>query len=120
MTVRFLADENLDSDIIMGLRAREPAIDILDVKTAGLRGTADPTLLEIAAQQDRVLITYDRNTMPRHFRGRLDLGKPTPGVFILPERHRRDHRVAATCVGGIASGRVAESDRISAVPVSSL
>jgi Domain of unknown function (DUF5615) len=50
----------------MGLRAREPAIDILDVKTAGLRGMADPTLLEIAAQQDRVLITYDRNTMPRH------------------------------------------------------
>jgi len=86
VTVRFLADENLDTGIIMGLRAREPAIDILDVKTAGLRGTADPTLLEIAAQQDRVLITYDRNTMPRHFRGRLDLGKPTPGVFILPQQ----------------------------------
>jgi hypothetical protein len=34
VTVRFLADENLDTVIIMGLRAREPAIDILDVKTA--------------------------------------------------------------------------------------
>jgi predicted nuclease of predicted toxin-antitoxin system len=56
VTVRFLADENLDTDIIQGLRAREPAIDILDVKTAGLRGTDDPALLELAAQQDRVLI----------------------------------------------------------------
>jgi hypothetical protein len=34
VTVRFLADENLDTDIIQGLRAREPSIDILDVKTA--------------------------------------------------------------------------------------
>ena len=65
MTVRFLADENLDTDIIQALRAREPAIDILDVKTAGLRGTGDSELLELAVQQDRVLITYDRNTMTR-------------------------------------------------------
>lgn len=35
MTVRFVADQNIDTDIIQGLRAREPAIDILDVKTAG-------------------------------------------------------------------------------------
>jgi len=120
VTVRFLADENLDTDIIQGLRVREPVIDILDVKTAGLRGTGDPALLELAAQQDRVLITYDRNTMTRHFRDRLDAGKPSPGVFILSptgERHRRDHRVAASGVGGISSGRVAESDCLSAIPV---
>lgn len=86
MTVRFLADENLDTDIVQGLRAREPAIDILDVKTAGLRGAPDPALLEIAVQQDRVLITYDRNTMTRHFRDRFAAGKPTPGVFILPQQ----------------------------------
>jgi predicted nuclease of predicted toxin-antitoxin system len=86
VTVRFLADENLDTGIILGLRAREPAIDILEVKTAGLRGTGDPALLELAAQQDRVLITYDRNTMTRHFRDRFGVGKPTPGVFILPQQ----------------------------------
>ncbi len=86
MTVRFLADENLDTDIIQGLRAREPSIDILDVKTAGLRGTGDPALLELALQQDRVLITYDRNTMTRHFRDRIDGGKPASGVFILPQQ----------------------------------
>lgn len=42
MTVRFLANEDLDADIVAGLRSREPAIDIVDVKTAGLRGTKDP------------------------------------------------------------------------------
>jgi hypothetical protein len=44
--VRFLADEDLDSSIIAGLRFREPAIDIVDVKKAGLRRTADPVLLD--------------------------------------------------------------------------
>jgi predicted nuclease of predicted toxin-antitoxin system len=88
VTVRFLADENLDTDIIQGLRAREPAIDILDVKTAGLQGAGDPALLELAAQQDRVLITHDRNTMTRHFRDRLHVEKVTPGVFILPQQER--------------------------------
>jgi hypothetical protein len=34
VTVRFLADENIDVDIVQGLRSREPAIDILDVKSA--------------------------------------------------------------------------------------
>lgn len=96
MTVRFLADENLDADIIRGLRAREPAIDILDVKTAGLRATADPALLEIAAQQDRVLITYDRSTMTRHSRDRVDIGKPTPGVFILPPQESATGEIVET------------------------
>lgn len=86
MTVRFLADENIDIDILRGLHSREPAIDVLDVKAGQLRGTDDPSLLELAAQQDRILITYDRNTMPRHFRDRLDAGKRCPGTFILPQQ----------------------------------
>lgn len=72
MIVRFLADENLDAGIIRGLRAREP-----------LQGTKDPALLELAERQDRALITYDRNTMTRHCRDRLNAGKLNPGVFIL-------------------------------------
>ena len=86
MTVRFLADEDLDVGIIQGLRSREPAIDILDVKTAGLRGTKDPALLELAAQQGRIMISHDRETMTQHFCERLDAGKPAPGLFIVPQQ----------------------------------
>jgi len=85
VSIRFLADEDIDADIIEGLRAREPAIDILDVKTGGLRATEDPDLLELAAQQDRVLISYDRRTMTRHFWDRVRAGKPSPGLFIFPQ-----------------------------------
>jgi hypothetical protein len=88
VTVRFLADEDLDADIISSLRSREPAIDILDVKNAGLLGTRDPDLLELAAQQCRILVTHDRRTMTRHFRERLCAERPNPGVFIVPQRER--------------------------------
>jgi Domain of unknown function (DUF5615) len=86
VSVRFLADEDLDADIIEGLRSREPAIDILDAKKAGLRGTKDPVLLELAAQQERILVSHDRRTMTRYFRERLAAGKSNPGLFIVPQR----------------------------------
>ena len=59
MSIRFLADEDLDADIIAGLRSREPAIDILDIKSTGLRGTKDPDLLEIAAQQGVIAVVAE-------------------------------------------------------------
>ena len=86
MTVRFLADEDLDSQIIQGLKSREPAIDILDVKNADLRGTTDPALLELAAQESRIVVTHDRRTMTRYFLERAAAGKSTPGIFIVPQR----------------------------------
>jgi predicted nuclease of predicted toxin-antitoxin system len=56
LSIRFLADEDVDANLRRGLQTREPAIDILDVDTAGLRPTADPELLDLAAQQDRIVI----------------------------------------------------------------
>jgi len=86
VTVRFLADEDLDSDIIDGLRSREPAIDILDVKTAVLRRASDPALLDLAAKQDRILVTHDRRTMTYYAGERLAAGRLIAGVFVVPQR----------------------------------
>jgi Domain of unknown function (DUF5615) len=86
VTVLFLADEDLHAGVVAGLRYREPAIDILDVKTVGLRGKTDPELLELAALQGRCLITHDRSTITRYFVERLSESKLTPGIFIVPQR----------------------------------
>jgi Domain of unknown function (DUF5615) len=86
VTVSFLADEDIDRAIVQGLRSREPAADVLDVKTSGLRGTADPTLLELAAQEGRILVTCDRRAMTNHFRKRVDAGKPTSGLLVVPQQ----------------------------------
>jgi hypothetical protein len=47
--IRLLADEDLKATIVQGLRTRAPEMDILDVKAAGLRGTKDPVVLELAS-----------------------------------------------------------------------
>ncbi len=86
MTLCFLADEDVDEAIVQGLSLREPAIDLLDVKTSGLRGIADAALLELAHREGRVLITHDRRTMTRYFRERIDAGKPCSGVIVLSQR----------------------------------
>jgi hypothetical protein len=56
VTVRFLAGEDVDINIVQGLRFRETAIDILDVKSAGLKGSEDPALLTLTAEQARILL----------------------------------------------------------------
>ena len=86
MTVRFLADEDVRNDIVRSLRSREPAIDLLDLKTARLRGMKDGAVLELAAQQHRIVISHDRETMTRHFRTRVAAGQPAPGLFIAPQQ----------------------------------
>ena len=69
-----------------GLLSHEPAIDVLDVKSAGLRGMADPALLELAAEQGRILITHDRGTMVHYYRERLQAGQPCSGILVIPQR----------------------------------
>jgi hypothetical protein len=85
VSIRFLADEDLRAEIVQGVRSREPGIDILDVKTAGLRGAKDPVLLEFAAQQGRITISHDSETMIQHFWERVDAGKTAPGLFIVQQ-----------------------------------
>jgi len=79
--LRFAADENLNNDIVRGVRRRNAAIDILRVQDAGLSGTDDPGVLEWAAREGRVLLTHDVATMTRYAYDRVREGKPMPGVF---------------------------------------
>jgi hypothetical protein len=53
--------------------------------SAGLRGTADPALLDLAAQEGRIVITHDRGTMLRYFTDRLRKGQPCSGIFVVPQ-----------------------------------
>jgi hypothetical protein len=40
---------------------------------------------ELAAGQQRVLVSHDVGTMPDHFRAFTDAGKYSAGVFLLPQ-----------------------------------
>ena len=78
--LRFLADENLNNNIVRALRRREPALDIVRVQEVGLVGKDDPTVLAWAAKELRIVVTHDVSTMTRYAYQRVALGEPMPGI----------------------------------------
>lgn len=60
-----------------------PEVDITRVQDVGLSGEDDPTILEWAAQAERVLLTHDVATMTRYAADRVREGKRMPNVFEI-------------------------------------
>jgi predicted nuclease of predicted toxin-antitoxin system len=78
--LKFLVDENFDNTIVRGLFRRNPTLDMVRVQDVGLSGKDDPTILEWAAQEGRVLLTHDVATITRYAYDRVREGQPMPGV----------------------------------------
>ena len=85
MKVRFIGDYDFNGEILDGLARREPSIDLISGHEADLEGAPDPQVLQRAANEGRVLVTHDQRTMPYHF-GNFISRRPSPGVFIIPQR----------------------------------
>jgi predicted nuclease of predicted toxin-antitoxin system len=83
--IRFMADADLKEAIVGGCRRREPAIDFRSANEANLEGVHDPEVLALAAAEDRVLVSHDFKTMPRHFRDFLQARGSSPGVILIPQ-----------------------------------
>ena len=79
--IRLAADENFNNDILRGLIRRNADLDILRIQDVGLSGQDDPTVLEWAAQENRILLTHDVSTITEYAYQRVREGKPMPGVF---------------------------------------
>jgi hypothetical protein len=83
LRVRFLADENLDQDIVAGILRREPQVDFELPQGCIPEGMMDPEVLGLAASLGRILVTHDIRTMPRHFGEFVANGEP-PGLVLVP------------------------------------
>jgi predicted nuclease of predicted toxin-antitoxin system len=81
--IRLLADENVNGHVLNGLAEREPSLDLITVKEAGLAGLSDPEILEWAAAHSRVLLTHDQRTIPNFAYARVTSRAPMPGVFLV-------------------------------------
>lgn len=82
MTIRFLADENVDPDLVQGLQRQVEGLDIVCVQDVGLRSESDPAILQWAADHGRVLVSHDLKTIPDFAYERIAAGLPMPGVFV--------------------------------------
>lgn len=81
--IRFATDENIDRRLIAGLMRRVPRIDLGRLQDAGLSGANDPTVLEWAASEGRILLSHDLATMSQAAYNRVALGLTMPGVFLI-------------------------------------
>lgn len=80
-----ISDENFNNDIVRGLLRRKPDLDIVRVQDVGLRGKDDPTILEWAAQEGRVVLTHDAATMAHYAYERVTANKSMPGVIEVAD-----------------------------------
>lgn len=85
MTMKLLADADVNHLIVNGLRRLEPSIDILDAHRGEIIGLPDPEVLAAAASMGRVLISHDRRTMPRHFTRFLEHHE-SPGLIMISQK----------------------------------
>ena len=75
------ADENFNNDIVRGVLRRNPRLDIVRIQDVGLSGAGDEAVLEWAAREGRILLTYDVSTLTRYAYDRVKARLPMPGVL---------------------------------------
>lgn len=74
--LRLAADENFNGRILRGLLRREPDIDLVRLQDLSLGGSTDPQVLGWAADENRILLSHDVNTLPRFAYERVRAGRP--------------------------------------------
>ena len=82
---RYLADENSNLAILVGLRRKYPDIDVQTAVEAGLLGQADPVVLAYAADHVRILLSHDVHTMQGHLDAFLAAGRHSPGILLIDQ-----------------------------------
>jgi hypothetical protein len=83
---RLATDEDFHGNIIRALMQRQPTLDLVRIQDAGLIGDDDAAILEWAANENRVLLSRDRRTMPRFAYERIQRGESMPGLILLRRR----------------------------------
>ena len=74
--LRLLSDENFNCDIVRGLLLRDSKIDLIRIQDIGMQGSDDESVLAWAAENNRILLTHDRATMPDFAYARVKRGHP--------------------------------------------
>jgi hypothetical protein len=91
--LKLATDADVPKSLIRAVCENIPELDLVRVQQVGLRQSGDAEILEWAAANDRVLVTFDRSTMIARAYERVTCGLPMPGL-ICPDRHMRRQEFA--------------------------
>lgn len=84
--MRFAADENFDGKILKKLRLLFPDLDVVRVQDTEMYQQPDPAVLEWAAQENRIILTHDVQTLVGDAYARVEQGLPMAGVICTKLR----------------------------------
>lgn len=82
----FLVDQNFNEKILDGLTRHDATLEFTHVRNVDLAAAPDPKILEWAAEQELVLLTHDRKTIPLFAYARVSADLPMPGVFLVDDQ----------------------------------
>lgn len=83
--IRYLLDENVDTALRTGLLERESKLIVWKIGDPGAppKGTPDPEILIWCEENNFILVTNNRKTMPWHLKDHLAKGRHIPAIFQL-------------------------------------
>ena len=91
MPLKLLLDEDYrDSTLWKAIqqhnRSSDHPIDVVRVgdENSPALSSSDSSVLEWAEREERILISYDKNTLPDHLSDHLDKGRSSPGIIFMP------------------------------------
>ena len=84
--MRFLADENFNNRILQGVLRENSDFNMIRVQDIEVYGADDPAVLAWAAQENRILLTRDVNTLIDFAYDRVRAGLPMPGVIEIRQQ----------------------------------
>ena len=113
--IKFQADADLKQAIVSRAIRRQPSIDFQSGTKADLEGIKDPEVLTMSAQNDRVLVTHDRKTMPLEF-GRFIMTQDSPGVLVISQRVPINEAIEAIILIWEASSKEEWTNQIMTFP----
>ncbi len=67
------------------MRRREPSVSFSLASEAGATGRDDLSVLQIAAEEGRLLVSHDIRTMPQHFQ-QFVARQSNPGLLLIPQQ----------------------------------
>lgn len=118
MSLRYLIDENVNPLYPKQIRTKEPSIviKVIGEEETPPRGTLDPEILDYCEENNFVLVTNNRTSMPVHLLDHIDKRHHIPGIFILNPNLSVGDNLEELILAALASEDNEYQDRIIYLP----
>jgi len=119
MTLRYLIDENVNPLYPNQIKLKEPDIfiQVVGEPETPPKGTLDPEILCWCEENNFILVTNNRTSMPVHLADHIAVNRHIPGIFILNQNLSVGENIEELILVALASEDGEYQDRIVYLPL---